>query len=107
MKFFVIISDVVIEINYVIVCNPKQQLTKGRCTGSKNHSKELENKVIDLVTSGMTCTKVVNFYNIPRNSGKSIVRKAKPQNLINNLIASMGTRVGLYPMLMDQPASTE
>ena len=81
MKFYVIIPNVVIEINCVIVCNPKQQLTITRQAGAKNYSKELKNKGIDLVKSGMTPTEVANFYKIPRNSVKSIIRRAKHRNL--------------------------
>ena len=61
MKFLVIIPDVVKEMNYVIVSNPKQQLTMGRRKGAEIHSKELKNKVIDLIKSGMTPTEVANF----------------------------------------------
>ena len=62
MKFYAIIPNVVIEINYVILCNSKQQLAMAGQKRAKNHSKELKNKAIDLVKSGMTPTEVANFY---------------------------------------------
>ena len=53
--------------------NPKQ-LTTGSRAEAKNHSKELKDKIIDLIKSGMTPSEVDDFYNIHRNSVKSIVR---------------------------------
>ena len=65
----------------------------GRRAGAKD-------KVIGVI-AGTTPTEVANFYNIPHNLVKSIGRRAKPQNLINNLIPSTGTDLELYPTLTD------
>lgn len=73
MKFLVIILEVIIEINYVTVCNPKQQLAVGRRTGAKKSIERSKNKVIDIIKSGMTSTEIASLYNILRCSLKSIV----------------------------------
>ena len=49
----------------------------GRAKGSKNVSELLKSKIKDLIKSGMTPSEVAKFYNVSRNTVKSIIRRSR------------------------------
>ncbi len=49
----------------------------GRKAGSKNVSKELKDKIVDMVRIGVTQRKISEFYSISIGTVKSIVRRHK------------------------------
>ena len=68
-----------------------------RKKGSKNVPTELKNKIIDLLRSGMTRKQVPNFYNVPLNTVKSIIRRRNKETGTQKLVTKQGRKLVLGP----------
>lgn len=76
--------------------HPKTIVDMGRSTGSKNVLPEQKDRIIAMYKAGLKQAEIARYYNMPRNTVKSIIRRSK-QTSDTVVIKKVGRKPKLLP----------